>query len=94
MLLMPLKMSPASDSMTEKRRIYGSIGSSIGNDRIAIPGKYFKWPKSKLKALGLWISIDPEISASLNFKEELEKERKILDCWSYRTLGNLARENH
>ena len=40
------------------------IGSSIGNDKIPIPGKNLKWPKSKVKTLGLWISTDPDLSKS------------------------------
>ena len=50
--------------------------SSIGNDRILKPGKYFTWPKSKVKALGLWIPIDPEY-----LKQKLEKVESF-DCSS------------
>ena len=67
------------------------IGSSIGNDQIAIPGKNLKWPMAKVKALGLWISTDPEMSASLNFNEKLEKVRKILSSWRYRHLTLLGK---
>ena len=64
------------------------IGFSIGadNDRIPIPGNYYEWLKSKVKALGVWMSIDPEMFASLNFWEKLEKVRKILDRWNHRRL--------
>ena len=61
------------------------IGSSIGNDPISIPGE-----TAKVKALGLWISTDPEMSASLNFNEKLESVRKILSCWRYRRLTLLG----
>ena len=67
------------------------IGSSIGNDPISVPGKNLKWPMAKVKALGLWISTDPEMSASLNFNEKLESVRKILSCWRYRRLTLLGK---
>ena len=67
------------------------IGSSIGNDPISIPGKNLKWPVAKVKALGLWISTNPEMSASLNFNEKLESVRKILSCWRYRRLTLLGK---
>ena len=36
------------------------IGSNCGKDPIQLPGRKFKWPRYKVKALGLWFSIDPE----------------------------------
>ena len=53
------------------------IGSCIGNDQITLPNKNFKWPKAKVKTLGLWISTDSDMSASLNCNEKLENVRKI-----------------
>ena len=50
------------------------IGASIGNDKILLSGKELKWPKDKVKSLGLWISTDRELSASLNYNEKLEKD--------------------
>ena len=41
------------------------IGASIGNDKIQLFGKELKWPKDKVKSLGLWISTDRELAASL-----------------------------
>ena len=67
------------------------IGASIGNDKILLPGKELKWPKDKVKSLGLWISTDPELSASLNYKEKLEKVKEILRCWKYRRLTLLGK---
>ena len=32
------------------------IGASIGNDKIQLSGKELKWPKDKVKSIGLWIS--------------------------------------
>ena len=36
------------------------IGSNCGKDPIQFPGRNFKWPRYKVKALGVWFSIDPE----------------------------------
>ena len=62
------------------------IGASIGSDKILLSGKELKWPKDKVKSLGLWISTDRELSASLNYNEKLEKVKEILRCWKYRRL--------
>ena len=67
------------------------IVASIGNDKILLPGKELKWPKDKVKSLGIWISTDPELSASLNYNEKFEKVKEILRCWKYRRL-TLAHE--
>jgi len=67
------------------------IGVSIGNDKILLSGKEFKWPKDRVKSLGLWISTDPELSASLNYNEKLEKVKEILRCWKYRRLTLLGK---
>ena len=67
------------------------IGACIGNDKILLSGKEFKWPKDKVKSLGLWISTDPELSASLNYNEKLEKVKEILRCWKYRRLTLLGK---
>ena len=49
------------------------VGASIRNDKMQLSGKELKWPKDKVKSLGLWISTDRELSASLNYNEKLEK---------------------
>ena len=67
------------------------IGSCIGNDQITLPSKNFKWPKAKVKALGLWISTDSDMSASLNYNEKLENVRKMLSCWKYHRLTLLGK---
>lgn len=67
------------------------IGASVGNDKILLSGKELKWPKDKVKSLGLWISTDPELSASLNYNEKLEKVKEILRCWKYRRLTLLGK---
>ena len=67
------------------------IGASIGNVKILLSGKELKWPKDKVKSLGLWLSTDPELSASLNYNEKLEKVKEILRCWKYRRLTLLGK---
>ena len=67
------------------------IGSSIENDKILLPGKNLKWPKTKVKTLGLWISTDPDLSTRLNYDEKLEKVEEILNCWKYRRLTLLGK---
>ena len=67
------------------------IGSGIGNEKLILPGKDFKWPKYKVKTLGLWLSAKPELTALLNYSEKTEKIRKILSCWKYRRLSLLGR---
>ncbi|KAL9960493.1 hypothetical protein ACROYT_G033961 [Oculina patagonica] len=49
-----------------------------------------KWPKNKVKTLGLWISTNPELSVSLNYSEKLEKVKEMLGCWKYRRLTLLG----
>jgi len=48
------------------------------------PEKNFKWPFKKVKALGVWLSTDPEITVSQNYKEKLEKMQAIVGCWKFR----------
>ena len=67
------------------------IGASIGNDKIMLPGKDLKWPEDKVESQGLWISTDPQLSASSNYNEELEKVKGILRCWKYRRLTLLGK---
>ena len=67
------------------------IDQSVGNDKILLLGKELKWPKDKVKSLGLWISTDPELSAFLNYNEKLEKVKEILRCWKYRRLTLLGK---
>ena len=63
------------------------IGTNSGNDGITTPGRNFKWPKYKVKALGVWFSIDPEAAtATLNYNEKLDKVQNVLSCWKYRRL--------
>ena len=56
------------------------IGANCGKDGISIPGRNFKGPKYKVKALGVRFSIDPEGTATLNYNEKLDKVRNVLSC--------------
>jgi hypothetical protein len=71
-----------NDSKTEAL----CIGSKSGQEKIFVPGKDIKWPKRKVKALGLWLSTDPDMAITLNSNDKTEKIRKLLSCWKYRRL--------
>ena len=62
------------------------IRANCNKDEISILGRNFKWPKCKVKALGVWFSNDPEATATLNYNEKLDKVRNVLSCWKYRRL--------
>ena len=53
------------------------IGFKIGHEQIIVSGKKFKWPKYKVKTLGLWLSTDPDIGLKLNYNEKTENIRKL-----------------
>ena len=42
------------------------------------PEKDFNWQNTKVKALGVWLSTDPEITTKLNFSEKIEKNEEML----------------
>ena len=67
------------------------IGSKIGHEQILVSGKKFKWPKYKVKTLGLWLSTDPDTALRLNYNEKTENIRKLLSCWKYRRLTLLGK---
>ena len=68
------------------------IGSKIGHEQILVSGKKFKWPKYKVKTLGLWLSTDPDDTAlRLNYNEKTENIRKLLSCCKYRRLTLLGK---
>ena len=63
------------------------IGSCAGKSEKLHPEKNFNWQNTKVKALGVWLSTDPEITAKLNCVEKMEKMRNCLGCW---TVGRLS----
>ena len=67
------------------------IGSKKDCDLKLLPEKDFKWPKKKVKGLGVWLSTDPNIITSLNYNEKIEKIRSILECWKFRRLTLLGK---
>ena len=67
------------------------IGSKKDCDLKLLPEKDFKWPKKKVKALGVWLPTDPNMIISLNYNEKIEKIRSILECWKFRRLTLLGK---
>ena len=67
------------------------IGSKANCDLKLCPEKDFKWPKKKVKALGVWLSTDPDITISQNYKDKLEKIKATLGCWKFRRLSLLGK---
>lgn len=45
----------------------------------------------KGRALGVWLSMDPDITISLNYKDNTEKIKVILGCWKLHRLGLLGK---
>ena len=68
------------------------IGASADWDFKLCPQKDFKWPKKRVRALGVWLSTDPDLTISLNYKDKIEKIKLILGCWKLRRLGGLLGE--
>ena len=67
------------------------IGSCAGKSEKLHPEKDFNWQNTKVKALGVWLSTDPEITIKLNFVEKIEKMRNCLGCWSVRRLSLIGK---
>ena len=49
------------------------IGSKARSSERLCPEKDFKWQEFKIKTLGVWLSIEPELTMMLNFEEKTEK---------------------
>ena len=67
------------------------IGSKIGKEVNLSPEKNFKWVKDKVKALGVWLSTNPETTIEANYSEKLTKVRNSLSCWELRRLSLLGK---
>jgi len=67
------------------------IGSKARSSELLCPEKDFKWQEFKNKTLGDWLSIEPELTMILNFKENIEKVQNILKNWQYRRLSLLGK---
>ena len=51
-----------------------------GSDLKICRGRNFKWPKGKVKNLGVWLLTNPDITLSQNYNEKLEGVKVILGC--------------
>jgi len=49
------------------------IGSMSGKRETFLPEKNCKWPENRVKALGVWISTDRNITLNLNYIEKADK---------------------
>lgn len=67
------------------------IGSCAGKSEKLHPEKDFNWQNTKVKALGVWLSTDPETKVKLNLVEKIEKMRNCLGHWSVRRLSLIAK---
>ena len=67
------------------------IGSCAGKSEKLYPEKDFNWQNTKVKALGVWLSTDPEITTKLNLSEKIEKMRNYLGCWTVRRLSLIGK---
>ena len=67
------------------------IGSCAGKSEKLYPEKDFNWQNTKVKALGVWLSTDPEITTKLNFSEKIENMRNCLGCWTVRRLSLIGK---
>ena len=63
----------------------------MGNKEKLFPEKNFKWPENKVKVLGVWLSIDPNITLNINYREKADKIKNILSNWKYRRLTLLGK---
>ena len=63
------------------------IGSKTNCQQKFCLGKNFQWQNKKVKALGVWFSMDQDMAISLNYTEKLMKIKSILGCWKFRRLS-------
>ena len=67
------------------------VGSHAGSNATICSEYNFNWKTLKVKALGIWFSIHPEVSANLNFQEKIEKMRNCLGAWALRRLSLIGK---
>jgi len=67
------------------------ISANIGKEATLNPDKDFKWVKDKVKALGVWLSTNPETTIEATYSEKLTKVRNSLSCWELRRLSLLGK---
>ena len=69
------------------------IGSHAGSNATICSEYNFNWKTLKVKVLGVWFSIHPEVTANLNFQEKIEKIQNCLGTWALLRLsliGNIS----
>ena len=57
-----------------------------GNKEKLFPERNFRWPENKVKFLGVWLSIDPNITLNMNYKEKMDQISNILSSWKHLRL--------
>ena len=67
------------------------ISSKARSSELLCPEKDFKWQELKIKTLGVWLSIEPELTMLLNFQEKTEKVQNVLKNWQYPRLSLLGK---
>ena len=67
------------------------IGSKARSSELLCPEKDFKWQELKIKTLGVWLSIDPELTVILNFEEKNEKVPNVHKNWQYGRLSLIGK---
>ena len=67
------------------------IGANIGKEENLNPERGFKWVKDKVRALGIWLSTNPETTIEANYSEKLTKARNSLSCWELHRLSLLGK---
>ena len=60
------------------------MGANCLKEEIRLPGRDFKWPESKVKALGAWFFLHPKETLTLNNQEKFLKVHNF----SYESLTN------
>ena len=67
------------------------ISQCADDTTLILDGSDFKWVKDKIKALGVWLSTNPETTIEANYNEKLTKVRNSLSCWELRRLPLLGK---
>ena len=56
-----------------------------------MPSKELQMAEEKVRALGVWLSVDPDVTKSLNYKDKTEIINLILGCGKLRRVGLLGK---
>lgn len=77
--------------MIVKQKLFG-LAPRLDMKKIVVLGKDLKWPKCKVKTLGLWLSTDSDLTITLNYDEKTEKVKaiKLLEI----SQAHATRKNH